>query len=341
MYRYELEVLETYGIHTDNLVRGRGAWICETEEGLKILQEYPGSVQKLIWQKLIQEKIEDADLALTDMLQPNLEGELYSRDRAGTVYTLRNWYKGRECDTHSLADIRKGARLLAQIHSVMKIPFQKQYAPSSLYEECLRHNREMKRTAKYLRQRKQKNIFEELLTASIETFIRQGESALAQMETHQEAEYRPMCENAVCHGDFSQHNLLFSGPRLVVIGFQHWNFEPQSADLYRYIRKILEKNDWDSQIFEQILTWYQDVRPLDETERMDLYLRLAYPWKNWKLVNYYMQNPKTLPPKKNMEKMTKILRQQKNWCQFVQKMTESPVNMRFLLDKRGHSLYKY
>ena len=76
MYQYELEVLEKYGIYTDNLVRGRGAWICETEDGLRILQEYPGSVQKLIWQKLLQEKIEDAGCALTDMLIPNLDGEL-------------------------------------------------------------------------------------------------------------------------------------------------------------------------------------------------------------------------------------------------------------------------
>ena len=95
MYQYELEVLEKYGIYTDNLVRGRSAWICETEGRFYILQEYPGSVQKLIWQKLLQEKIEDAGYVLTDMLLANLDGELYSRDRAGTVYILLNWYRGR------------------------------------------------------------------------------------------------------------------------------------------------------------------------------------------------------------------------------------------------------
>ncbi len=341
MYRYELEVLEKYGIHTENLVRGRGAWICETEDGLRILQEYPGSVQKLIWQKLIQEKIEDSGIACTDMLLPNLEGELYSRDRAGTVYTLRCWYRGRECDTHAIADIRKGARVLAQIHTVMTIPYQQQYAPPSLYEDCLRHNRELKRTARYLKKRRQKNTFEELLAASMEAFIRQGEDALAMMDKKEE---KPPCagrETGVCHGDFTQHNLLFDGQRIVVIGFQKWNYEKQSADLYRYMRKILEKNDWNMQLFEQMLQWYQDVRPLPEEEKQDLCLRLCYPWKNWKLANYYMQSSKTMPPGKNMEKMVKILRQQKNWSQFVENISTNPVNMRFFLDKQGHSLYKY
>lgn len=324
MYQYELEVLEKYGIHTDNLVRGRGAWICETEEGLRILQEYPGSVQKLIWQKLLQEKIEDAGFALTDMLIPNLEGELYSRDRAGTVYILRSWYRGRECDTHAAADIRRGAQTLARIHSVMTIPFQEQYAPPSLYEECLRHNREMKRAAGYLKKRRRKNEFEELLSNWMEEFIRQGETAVEQMDGFRDRQFVPQGETVVCHGDYTQHNVLFSGAQTIVIGFQKWSFERPSADLYRYMRKILEKNDWNSQLFEQILAWYQDIRPLDEEETMDLLLRLSYPWKNWKLVNYYMQSPKTMPLKKNMEKMQKILRQQQNWLRFVQKVARTP-----------------
>ena len=322
MYRYELEVLEKYGIHTENLVRGRGAWICETEDGLRILQEYPGSVQKLIWQKLIQERIEDSDIAHTDMLLPNLEGELYSRDRAGTVYTLRCWYRGRECDTHAIADIRKGARLLAQIHTVMQIPYQQQYAPPSLYEDCLRHNREMKRTARYLQKRRQKNAFEELLADAMPDFIRQGEAAVAQMDGLA-ANAALSGETGVCHGDFTHHTLLFCGQQPVVVGFQKWSFEKQSADLYRYMRKILEKNDWNFQLFEQMLKWYQDIRPLPREEQMDLGLRLCYPWKNWKLANYYMQSSKTMPPGKNMEKMVKILRQQKNWSQFVENIAQT------------------
>lgn len=317
MYRYELEVLEQYGIQTDNLIRGRGSWICDTGEGLKILQEYTGSVQKLIWQKLIQERAEEADVALTDLLIPNQEGELYSRDRAGTAYILRNWYKARECDTHARQDIRKGTESLARLHNAVQIPYQEQYAPPSLYDECCRHNREMRRAAVYLRRKKGKNAFEELMYTQLGDMICQGEKAVARMAEQGAVHAQMHSEMPICHGDYTQHNVLFLGSQTVITGFGRWNFDRTTADLYRFMRKILEKNDWNCHLGVDMVRWYSAVRPLDDMDITDLMLRLSYPWKSWKLVNYYMQSSKSIPPRKNMEKIHKILKQQDNWQYFI------------------------
>lgn len=330
MYRFELEVLEQYGIQTDTLIRGRGAWICDTDNGYRILQEYGGSVQKLIWQKLIQERVEEKGIAVTDLLIPNQEGELYSRDRAGTVYILRNWYKARECDTHSRADIRRGIETLAQIHSLVKIPCQQQYAPPSLYDECLRHNREMKRASVYLRRKKNRNAFEEKLDRQMPLIIRQGEDALCRMKEWKERSLTPQSEMSVCHGDYTQHNVQFFGNHVFLTGFGSWSFDRTTADLYQFMRKILEKNDWNCQLGQQMFSWYVQIRPLDGEDILDLMLRLSYPWKSWKLVNYYMQSSKTIPPRKNMEKMDKILRQQENWQSFVKTLFSEAI----FLDKR-------
>ena len=317
MYRYELEVLEQYGIQTDNLIRGRGSWICDTGEGLKILQEYTGSVQKLIWQKLIQERAEDGGVAITDLLLPNLEGELYSRDRAGTVYILRNWYRARECDTHARQDIRKGTEILARLHNEVKIPYQMQYAPPLLYDECCRHNRELRRAATYLRKKKGKNEFEETLYASIDGMIRQGEEAVARMAEHGSYRVKESGDASVCHGDYTQHNVLFAGSQTVITGFGCWNFDRTTADLYQFMRKILEKNDWNRNLGVHMVRWYSAIRPLDDMDITDLMLRLSYPWKSWKLVNYYMQSSKSIPPRKYMEKIHKIMKQQDNWQCFI------------------------
>ena len=39
--RYQ-EVLEQYEVEILSVRKGRGAWICETDKGLKLLREYKG-----------------------------------------------------------------------------------------------------------------------------------------------------------------------------------------------------------------------------------------------------------------------------------------------------------
>ena len=50
---------------------------------------------------------------------------------------------------------------------------------------------------------------------------------------------RSLQEGAVCHGEFNQHNILFSeGKVRAVTNFDKWNFDIQVGDLYRFMRKI-------------------------------------------------------------------------------------------------------
>lgn len=40
----------------------------------------------------------------------------------------------------------------------------------------------------------------------------------------------------------------------------------QMADLYRFMRKILEKYSWDLHLAQKMLSAYDSVRPLSESE---------------------------------------------------------------------------
>ena len=95
-------------------------------------------------------------------------------------------------------------------------------------------------------------------------------------------------EGAVCHGEFSQHNILLENGRgETAVNFDKWNFDLQVADLGYFMRKILEKHGWSERAAERILNAYSARRPLDEGEIETLRLYLSYPWKYWKLANRY------------------------------------------------------
>lgn len=72
-----------------------------------------------------------------------------------------------------------------------------------------------------------------------------------------------------------------------VTNFGHWSFDIQIADLYRFMRKILEKYNWNLELAGEMLREYHKIRPISAEEWKNLRVRFTYPEKYWKLANYY------------------------------------------------------
>ena len=93
-------------------------------------------------------------------------------------------------------------------------------------------------------------------------------------------------------------------------------------DLYLLLRKLLEKCEWDTEWGRVLLAAYESVRPLKPYERQDLFYRLSYPEKLWKIVNFYYNSGKAWIPEKNQEKLDRLLEQEaarKKFLKMLQK----------------------
>ena len=77
------------------------------------------------------------------------------------------------------------------------------------------------------------------------------------------------------------------------------------------MRKLLEKSSWSVSLGQELLAAYQEERPISDESRMDLYYRLAYPEKFWKIVNFYYNSGKAWIPERNREKLEKLVVQEK------------------------------
>ena len=75
-----LKVLEQYEMEILGTRRGRGSYIFETPEGLRILCDYQGTEKKAGFQNLVMEKIRDGGYERVDIILPNKEGNLVSKD---------------------------------------------------------------------------------------------------------------------------------------------------------------------------------------------------------------------------------------------------------------------
>lgn len=321
MNDYGLSVLAQYGMEKAEARRTRGALLCRYGQEVYILKAFEGSVRKLEKQQELLLSVRDSGRCQVDYFLENHDGELISIDRDGNGYTLQKWYEGRECDTKSAEDIRRSAAAMAELHNVMYLPFQEDYGMRALDGEFERHNRELRKIRKFIRNKGASNAFEKLYISSADWFLEKGEEALRLLRVsgYDELLQDAHAQGSVCHGEYNQHNVLMLKNSAAVTGFGHWNFDIQTADLYRFSRKILEKYNWDKKVFQEIIRQYEKHRPLRSEEKENLRIRFLYPEKYWKLANHYFSHNKAWISEKNVEKLRILMEQRNAWEDFGKK----------------------
>lgn len=322
MYDYGLSVLEQYDVTVKDSYRGRGALLCHTDRGLLLIREFRGSAKKLGYQQELLQQIQKSQGVRVDVILPNKEGNLVSCDSDGIPYVVRSWFEARECDTRSREDILRGTRALANVHKEMHLSPVADYAAQSLEDEFARHNRELRKIRKFVRQKRKKNEFESVFLSSVDWFLERGEWAHSMLGDSGYGQLREQClaKGCICHGEFNQHNVLLAHGWEAITNFEHWSFDVQTADLYRFMRKILEKYNWEERLAKDMLTAYDHVKPLKKAEWENLKIRFCYPEKYWKLANYYYTHNKAWISGKTIEKLKNLVRQQETWGDFGEKM---------------------
>ena len=95
------------------------------------------------------------------------------------------------------------------------------------------------------------------------------------------------------------------------------------ADLYHFMRKVMEKHGWDERLGLAMTESYDKILPMDEQDRACLYYLFLYPEKYWKQLNYYYNANKAWTPAKNVEKLQNLEQQQEARNRFLERIKSS------------------
>ena len=278
MKDYGISVLDQYEINVDSTRRTRGAVLCNTDKGIFLLKEMQISGERIPFLMEIYRYMEQQGFTMTDMPVPNREEEFCTTADDGCTYILKRWFPGRECE------IKRD---------------------ETLEEKFKRHNRELRKVNKYVCRCSVKGGFETELLKGFPRMYREAETAqeLAKQSGTDKLYSEAAEKGSFIHGDYNYHNILICPEGTAVTGFSHTHQGVQMEDLYYFLRKVLEKYQFDLGLGDRLLRTYDRIRPLDGTQMEYLAVRLAYPEKFWKIVNNYYQSNKAWIPQKNIEKL--------------------------------------
>ena len=294
MYYKEETLFEQYPLELTDTYKGRGAVFAMTDIGRVYLKEYSGSAVKAEFLAKLLECVNEQGIH-TETVVRTTEGECLAKDPDGVSYLLRKWCEGREFNTASWDEILRSADILASLHGAMN---QMEHPLTEVLDTD---------AGRLLR------TYEKEFLELYPKFEEQASEILESLR-EQEGKKEGM---GICHGDFNQHNVVFRSEYAAVISFDNICYDVQIGDLARFMRKILEKNNWNMGLGMEMIRAYSDKKAMSSYETKQLYLRLAYPEKFWKIANHYYNANKAWGFGRYLEKLEKIKAEEENREQFL------------------------
>lgn len=314
-----VNVLEQYDMTVNRTFKGRGTIICDTDQGMRVLKEYRGRTEKLELLFQLQGKLKDS--LRTDTLIRTKEGALFVKDLDNSVYILEEQVEGKECSYKNEEDIVKACGAMAKLHLKFMTPQSEKIClmPVFFYaDEMERHTVECKRVRNYLRKLHNKTEFERALLKEYDYFLEKAVAVTRRAREESQAEYEAYVNSngLYCHGDYQYHNVIFGkgsgGAYTGIVNLEHFAHDAGARDFYLLFRKISEKCDWSLDMAQSMLDAYQNRRVFPPIEWRSLCLRLEYPEKFWKIINFYYNSRKSWMPNRNYDKLESLIRQEKN-----------------------------
>lgn len=338
------EALKKYRLKIYNTYRARGAFLLETDWGLKLYKCFEGSKNRALFEHQVKEHLSQNGYYNTDLFVKTIDDEIVSEDSSGTQYIMKNWFWGEECNLKELSQIEMATANLARLHLALQnveLP-EEQFdhnISTDLMETFEKRNRELKRVRSYIRDKKQRNEFETSYLNYYEDFYQQGIDAAQKLS---QSSYRELMEDSVrnrkvCHGNYTYHNILMlknkieafpknpvdaewagrqqlsvadisssAGQMIATTNFEKAYIGLQISDLYQFVRKVMEKNDWDPMYGSNMIEAYDQIKPIDKEELKILYILLLYPEKFWKITNFYYNSKKSWISGRNIQKLNSI-----------------------------------
>lgn len=347
-----ISLLEQYDIEVLRTRKGRGAFIFDTKQGTILMKEYTGSPEKLALQQQILQQVGDTGLVKTERLIPNKEGQLYVKDNDGVIYIVKTCFEGSECNIYDGRECVEAMQVLAKLHVGMERTLREcegvvsrqpagevqivgaEQVLSDVKAEILpahvsplreydKHNRELMRIWSYLKKKGQKQVFELRLLGVMEYFVTQAKKVTESWRALEIAVTDaavPKANPVLCHGDYQYHNVIRTQEGWCVLNFEKMLPDNPVRDVYLFMRKVMEKNNWSVMLGKEMMSAYGVIRTLEKYDMLDLYHRFAYPEKFWKIANFYYNSNKAWIPEKNLEKLEKVISQEQEKNAFLQEI---------------------
>ena len=319
MYNQIETILAQYDLEINEVTKGRGVYLCNTNQGKKLLTPFSGSQEKGKFLKEYLHGLYQQGFSVEQIMENQKQEVVTVDESTGEHFILKDYIDGTEMNAGRLTEMEEAVRLLGRYHRTAKkvditIPNRIKENAEDVVEIRRRHYRELLKVKNYIRNRKKKSEFEQIYIQNFYKIFATAEKSIACLEQQSQ----PICE--ICHGDYNQHNIVWSGSKWHIVHFENFIYSWEIIDLANFLRKMLEKNNWDISLGVHLMKAYHQECPMKKEMFFQLYGLLLFPEKFWKITNHYMNSRKSWISERDIDKLKKVIEQETQRLKFMENL---------------------
>lgn len=296
-----ITIIQSGGIKT--------VWKVSTDKGLLCLKRLKQTLDKALFSTNAQVFIKNSNGYVPSIIRDTDQNLIVSYN--GELFVLYEWINGRDLNFGDPNDLREALLGLAKFHNSSKgykAPTEAKISSKlgntpSLYESMMN---------KFITWKEESKGYEDSCHQSYVKYV-DGIIDICKLAIHyiNNSSYKDMVKEGsqcvvLCHQDYGKGNAVLTDQGVCVIDLDGVTFDHPSRDLRKIIGKLSEnKGIWQEKVISDILQTYQEVNPLDSSEKELLYIDLLYPHWFYGLVKNIFKNNKIISSSK-IEKIAKL-----------------------------------
>ncbi len=287
----EKEISQEYEFTVKNIIPFKDFFIIDSSAGKKVLRKLNFSSERIWFIHGAKEHLYKNNFCNLDRFICTKDGLPYI-NIDGTIYTITETVRGRECDLEKKEDVIKASIALAEMHNASRgyIPPQQSIVKDELgnlpshFMKRLDEIKRIKKTAQ-----REKGCLDYLILRHLDYFYNLGENTVNLIR---ESKYEKLVEKTreerlFCHHDYTHSNIIIGDSETSIINFSLCSFELKVYDIANLLRRKMRKCYWDIKEAKVIIDAYTSVEPISEDEFFIMKLMLQFPQKFWRVVNKY------------------------------------------------------
>ncbi len=326
MREFSASILEPFGLRAKRVTRAYGAFICDTNQGVKLVKTVTEPEEVLLFAHGVKEHLARQGFAGTDRYQLSQNGTI-CEESGGERYTVRSWLHAEEAELTNEDCAVHMACLLGRMHQAAgeyETPVQNS-GNNRCYEwpqKIYKSNRKLQTYSKMLRKNGRYTEFDLMVLECLPSHI---EQALAAQEFFLGKEYTQLAERAdrkraFGHGRYTEHTVLIGRGQSLITDFEQSCYMIPVIDMALLLERAMRKNEWREQIGVKMLEGYDRWCPMGREEKHMVYALMLYPRRLYELCSEAYHMKRSWMPISYNRKLEELLRQQKKRKEFLKRL---------------------